>query len=254
MFDLLQILQNGVPDLPVAVLFFLFFFGTFVSEDAACLLAGTAVASGRMSFALALAACFLGIFVGDVLLYAVGRAFGKRVFDSSLVKRFVSDRTISHASGWLGKNAAAAVFLSRFASGLRLPTYLLAGALKTDIVKFSFYFLIASAVWTPILVGSTAFSQAFLFPQNALFGLIVTGIVIRIIFKYRSWKNRRLLVGRLPVRRGGDHQAAGGHDTHNRPHNLPVHTASLTEPDRREAADCSDCGARGPTLRAAPSF
>jgi membrane protein DedA with SNARE-associated domain len=85
MFDLSQVLQNGVPDLPAAALFFLFFFGTFVSEDAACLLAGAAAASGRMSFALALTACFLGIFVGDVLLYAAGRKFGQRMFHSKFV-------------------------------------------------------------------------------------------------------------------------------------------------------------------------
>ncbi len=197
MFDLSQILQNGVPELPAAALFFLFFFGTFVNEDGACLLAGTAAASGRMSFALALTACFLGIFAGDVLLYAVGRTFGSRIFENRLVKRFVSDRAMSKAADWLGKNGAAAVFLSRFVSGLRLPTYLLAGALRTDFARFVFYFLLASAIWTPILVGSTAFSQVFLFPENVLLGMIIIAIVIRIALKYASRKNRRLLVGRI---------------------------------------------------------
>lgn len=197
MFDLSHILQNGVPELPAAALFFVFFVGTFVSEDAACLLAGTAASSGRMSFALALTACFLGIFIGDVLLYATGRKFGERIFDSKIVKRFVSDRTIVVASGWLDKNGAAAVFLSRFVSGLRLPTYLLAGSLRTDFAKFVFYFLLASAIWTPLLVGSTAFSQGFLFPQNTILGLVVIAIIFRVALKYTSWKNRRLLVGRL---------------------------------------------------------
>lgn len=197
MFDLLRVLQNGVPDLPAAVLFFFFFFGTFVSEDAACLLAGTAVASGRTSFALALTACFLGIFVGDVLLYSAGRAFGERILKNKWVKRLVPDGTISKAAEWLGKNAAAAAFLSRFVSGLRLPTYLLAGALRTNFAKFTLYFLLASAIWTPILVGSTAFSQTFLFPKNVLLGLITSAIVFRIAFKYISRKNRRLLLGRI---------------------------------------------------------
>lgn len=197
MFDFSQILQSGVPELPAVALFFVFFFGTFVSEDAACLLAGTAAASGRMSFALALTACFLGIFVGDVILYAAGRTFGKQVFNSSFAKRLVSDPTIAKASGWLERHGAAAVFLSRFISGLRLPTYLLAGALRTDFAKFVFYFLLASAIWTPILVGSTAFSQAFLFPENALLGLIIIAIVVRIALRYSSRKNRRLLVGRV---------------------------------------------------------
>ncbi len=197
MFDQLQIFQYGVPDLSAAALFLFFFFGTFLSEDAACLLAGTAAANGQISFSVALSACFLGIFIGDLLLYGTGRMFGKQIFESRLVKRFVSDATITKASGWLARNGAAAVFLSRFVSGLRLPTYLLAGVLRTNFARFFFYFLLASAIWTPILVGATAFSQAFLFPTNALLGLIVIAVIVRITMKYVSWKNRRLLVGKI---------------------------------------------------------
>lgn len=197
MFEILQTVQNGMPELSAAALFFIFFFGTFVSEDAACLLAGTEVASGRISFVLALSACFLGIFVSDLLVYSVGRAFGNRIFESKIVKRFIPRIAVSKSSVWVQKNGAAAVFLSRFVSGSRLPTYLLAGALRTNFAKFAFYFLLASAVWTPILVGSTAFSQSVLFPGNALLGMIIIAIAIRIIFKYSRWKNRRLLLGRI---------------------------------------------------------
>jgi membrane protein DedA with SNARE-associated domain len=195
--DVLHTLQSGVPDLPVAALFFFLFFLTFVSEDAACLLAGTAVAGGRLSFALALAACFLGIVVGDVLLYAAGRAFGTRILNGRLVKRLVPDRAITKASVWLERNGAAAVFLSRFVSGLRLPTYLLAGALRTGFVKYLFFFSLAAALWTPLLIGSAAFSQAFIFPQNAILGLIAIAIVVRFSIRLSSRKDRRLLVGKI---------------------------------------------------------
>lgn len=197
MSEFLQILQNGVPHLPAAALFFLFFFGTFVSEDAACLAAGAAVANGQIGFVFALTACFLGIFVGDLLLYAAGRAIGERIFDNRLVRRFVSRETKQKASRWLEKNGATAVFLSRFVTGLRLPTYLAAGALRTDFRKFAACFLLASAIWTPILVGAAAFSQAAFVRQNAIFGLIAAFVLIRLVLKYSSWKDRRLFVGRL---------------------------------------------------------
>jgi membrane protein DedA with SNARE-associated domain len=197
MFDLMQILQNGLLHVSAAALFFIFLFGTFVSEDAACLLAGTAVAGGRMSFAAALIACFLGIFAGDILLYAAGRAFGKRVFDNQIVRKFLSDSSVGKASAWLEKNGATAVFTTRFVSGIRLPTYLLAGALRTNFAKFALYFLLASAIWTPILVGSTAFTQTFLFSKNSIIGLVIVGVALRLILKYSSRKNRRLFIGRL---------------------------------------------------------
>ena len=195
--EFLQYIQNSLPELSATGLFFLFFFGTFLSEDAACLIAGTAAASGRMSFALAAISCFLGIFVGDVLLYGVGRLFWRSVIENRLVRRFVSRPAVEKATTWLENNAASAVFMSRFVTGLRLPTYLAAGALRTDFTKFAAYFLIASAIWTPILVGSTAFSQAYLFPKSALLGLVVIAIIVRLLLKLSTRKDRRLFVGRL---------------------------------------------------------
>ena len=195
--EFFQTIQNSLPELSTAGLFFLFFFGTFVSEDAACLLAGTAAASGRVGFTAAVASCFLGIFAGDVLLYGAGRLLGSRVFENRFVRRFVSKNAKSKASAWLEDNAAAAVFMSRFVTGLRLPTYLAAGALRTDFSKFAAYFLLASAVWTPLLVGATAFSQTFLFPKNAILGLVVFAVAVRLILKFSSRRNRRLFAGRL---------------------------------------------------------
>lgn len=184
-------------ELSPLALFFVFFFATFISEDAACLAAGALAGSGKISFALALTACFAGIFVGDVLLYWTGRIFGKRISETKIFRRFVSENAILKASSWLEKRGAWAVFLSRFVTGLRLPTYLAAGFLRTDFLKFALYFLLASAIWTPILVGSTAFSQKFFFSNNLLFGIILMFIALKIFLHFLSWKNRRLFVGRL---------------------------------------------------------
>lgn len=195
--ELLHFLNNGVGELPAAILFFVFFFATFVSEDIACLAAGSAVASGHLSFALALSACFFGIFVGDMLLFGTGRLIGQNVFDNRLVRRMVSSEAQARASNWLEKNGATAVFLSRFVTGLRLPTYLAAGALRTDLKSFTAYFLLASAIWTPILVGASAYSQTAIFRENALLGIVLLAVLSWLSVKYSSWRHRRLLIGRL---------------------------------------------------------
>jgi membrane protein DedA with SNARE-associated domain len=184
-------------EVSAAGLFAFFFFATFVSEDAACILAGTAVANGRIGFAAALAACFFGIFVGDLLLFGAGRIAGARVFDNRFVLKFVSPPGVQRASKWLENNAGSAVFFSRFLTGLRLPTYLAAGALRTDFVRFALWFVLASAIWTPILVGSVAFAQTTIFSQNALFGIVFLLIVARFGFKFTSWKYRRHFVGTM---------------------------------------------------------
>lgn len=190
-------LDPGLGEVSTAGLLAFFFFATFVSEDAACILAGTAVANGRIGFAAALTACFAGIVVGDLLLFGAGRVTGRRVFDNRFVQKLVSPRNVQRASDWLKSNAGSAVFFSRFVTGLRLPTYLAAGALETDLVRFAFWFALASAIWTPVLVGSVAFAQTTVFSQNALLGIVFLLIFARYGFKLTSWRNRRYLVGRI---------------------------------------------------------
>jgi membrane protein DedA with SNARE-associated domain len=197
MLDLASSLQNSITGLTPAELFFALLFGTFISEDAACLLAGTSVAAGQSSLLLAVGACLTGIFLGDISLYVVGRALGAHVFEIPIAQKMISESSKIKVSKWIESNAAEAVFLSRFVSGLRLPTYLAAGALRTNAAKFTLLFLVASAVWTPLLVGSAAFSQSFIFGKNALLGFIVLVILVRLSFRYSRWNNRRFLIGKI---------------------------------------------------------
>lgn len=184
-------------DQPEIVIAALLFLATFVSEDAACIAAGSAAASGRIGLATAVAACMLGIFAGDMLLYAIGRSAGPRILASGIVRRFATESRIAKAATWLAANGASAVFLSRFVVGLRLPTYVAAGALRLDIRRFGFYFFVAAAIWTPVLVISAAWSQSFIFGGNALVGAVVLIIALRLILRLGSRRGRRLAVGRV---------------------------------------------------------
>lgn len=181
---------------PLAI-FFIILFATFITEDGACFAAGALIAENIIGFPLGLAACFAGIFIGDIGLYWIGRVFGKSFVETKVFKRFVSERSLERASNWLNKRGAMAIVISRFVSGLRLPTYLAAGFLKTSFPKFAFYFFVATVLWTPILVGSSAFAFQLIPAQYILLGILVLFIVFRIFFTLTSWRKRRLLIGRL---------------------------------------------------------
>jgi membrane protein DedA with SNARE-associated domain len=188
---------NGIGDLSPGIIFFAFFFATFISEDAACLAAGALVGRGEIAFLLAVGACFTGIFTGDVLLYWAGRFAGTKILNTKIASRFVSANALATASAWLEKRGAAAIFISRFITGLRLPTYLAAGFLRTPFWKFALYFLLASAIWTPILIASTAYAQQFNFLPNIFLSAAFLYIALKILLHFTSWKNRRFFVGRL---------------------------------------------------------
>jgi hypothetical protein len=86
------------------------------------------------------------------------------------------------------------VILSRFTPGVRLPTYVAAGLLKTRFWSFSLYFLLAAVLWTPVLVGAAALFGKSL-PHLGLAGpaILLIGIPLRNLPP--SWQTRRRLLG-----------------------------------------------------------
>ncbi len=189
--DVTGLVETSAPVIVVSL-----FFLTFVSEDAACVGAGALAGHGRLSFATAILTCFAGIVVGDIALYWIGRMSGKGLLKNRYAARFISSGSVLRAGAWLEKTGAAAVFTSRFVTGLRLPTYLAAGFFRTSFRSFLLYFLLAAAVWTPIAVGVSYFSSG-LFAHSIVFGLMTGFACIWLALKLFSRENRLLLLGRL---------------------------------------------------------
>jgi membrane protein DedA with SNARE-associated domain len=181
---------------PWALIAGLFVF-TFVSEDVACLSAGGLAASGRLSFAEATAACFLGIFAGDMMLYWAGRLFAGPLLRGRVAGRFVTSDRLESSSRWLADRGASAVFFSRFITGLRLPTYIAAGALKADFARFAFWFAVAAAVWTPLLVGSVAFAGSKDSPASILATALIAWLTLRAILRLTNKNTRSKIANRF---------------------------------------------------------
>jgi membrane protein DedA with SNARE-associated domain len=154
---------------------------TFASEDLTCIATGALIASGRLGLLPGILACAAGIYFGDLLLYFAGRLAGRAV-----ARRLVSADRLDRASRWMAERGASVVLLSRFTPGLRLPTYVAAGLLKTRFWTFNSYFAVAALLWTPLLVGSAA-----------LLGRSVRGAPIVLALTVVSWHARTRIVRRL---------------------------------------------------------
>ncbi len=191
------------PALLVALL--LLAIATFVSEDLTCIGTGLLVAQGRLELVPGALACFVGIFVGDLLLYAAGRYLGRPVLGLPPLRWWVTEAAVEESSTWFRQRGAMVIGLGRFLPGTRLPTYLAAGILKIPILRCAFYFLLAAAVWTPLLVGgalvagSTALEHVESFQRR---GLILLIVLVAILWAIRgvmlpalSWRGRRRLLG-----------------------------------------------------------
>ena len=188
-----------------ALVFFLgLALATLVSEDLTLLTAGALAGQGQISLTLAIAACFVGILVGDLLLFCAGRFFGRAVVRRAPLRWLISETALNRGAKWLEGNGLAAVFLSRFTPGLRLPMYVAAGTLKIGFLKFAAFFALAAAIWTPILVGVTAwfsvgtigapkFTSGFWFGIFALVGAAF--IALNFLLRLATWRGRRMLAG-----------------------------------------------------------
>jgi pimeloyl-ACP methyl ester carboxylesterase/membrane protein DedA with SNARE-associated domain len=188
------------------VLCLLIMAATLVSEDLTCIATGLMIARGTIGFWPGTLACFLGIFGGDVLVFLSGRLLGRAVLSRAPVKWFITPEAVALASRWVERQGAALVFMTRLLPGTRLPGYFAAGMLRTGFARFTLYFLIACALWTPALVGVSAlFGEAVqraltVFQRHATLYLVVTGLslflLLKLVVPLFTWRGRRLLLSR----------------------------------------------------------
>lgn len=178
---------------------------TFASEDLTCIGTGALVSQGRLPFWAGTFACFMGILVGDMLLYGLGRLFGARATKLPPLSWMLSEARMQRAANWFEKRGLIAIFLTRFTPGMRLPTYVAAGAMRARFLSFALYFAIAAAVWTPILVwvssqiGGTLTEKVEAFKNSLPLALAVTValgvLVVHFGVPLLTWRGRKLLVG-----------------------------------------------------------
>lgn len=179
---------------------------TLVSEDLTCIGAGLMVARGTIGFGAAATACFVGITVGDVLLYLAGRYLGRPALARAPLNWFVTDADVARSSAWFRRRGAAVVLLSRFTPGTRLATYFASGTLRTSFWWFAGYFALAAALWTPMLVGLSAVfggqvrDRFAVFQGSAVWFLAVMAatlfIAVKLVVPAFTRRGRRLLLSR----------------------------------------------------------
>jgi membrane protein DedA with SNARE-associated domain len=136
------------------------FFMTFVSEDAAMLGGAAMTATGLMATPLVFAACFLGIWLGDMGLYGLARYFGRPLLGRAWVKRRINDEQLARSEAWLKKRGPLVLLVVRFVPGLRLPTYLLAGTLAMPFSYFAVATGLIGLVWVGLLIALAKFLGA----------------------------------------------------------------------------------------------
>lgn len=176
---------------------------TFASEDLACLTAGLLVARGLIPLPAGILASFAGIWLGDMALYAAGRYGGGWFVTRTPLRWVLNQRSLDGARDFLLRRGAAAIFMSRFTPGARLPLYVAAGVVKLPAWKLGLWFFLAGIAWTvPVVTAAAYFGQratdwimqtgAAVFPAALMF-ILTTWLLIRMCGPLTTHSGRRIL-------------------------------------------------------------
>ncbi len=179
---------------------------TLVSEDLACIGAGLLAAHGVLTYPWAAFGAFAGIFGGDLLLYAAGRYLGRAALKRAPFRWFIRESALRDSAEWFARRGPMVVLASRFVPGSRLPAFFTAGLLHTRFWIFLLFFLIAGAVWAPLLVGLAtllgervlewlAEYKRYTIPVAVVVALAVW-VIVELLIPLATYRGRRLLVGR----------------------------------------------------------
>lgn len=125
--------------------------GTLVSEDLTAIGVGVSVRDGSLPAVPSLIACFVGIYLGDVGLWAAGRFGGRWVLGRRSLSR-VPTATLQRLGAWIDEHPRAAIVGSRFLPGTRLPLYVAAGIWSRRPCRVLAWMFVAVALWTPFIV------------------------------------------------------------------------------------------------------
>lgn len=126
--------------------------GTIISEDATVIAVGLLIAAGEIDLGVGFIGCMVGIAVGDALLWAIGRFWGRRVLHWPVVREWLPEKALERWGRAFDQHAVKAVFLARALPGTRLPMYIAAGLLSQRAHRFLFWAAIAVVLWTPMLL------------------------------------------------------------------------------------------------------
>ncbi len=166
---------------------FAIIFATFILEDAATVLAGMQAAAGSLSIPLALGSLYVGIVLGDLGLYGLGRLAAHVPW----VHRLLPPQRTETVRAWLHGRVFRVVLVSRFLPGVRLPSYTTCGYLGASLRQFTLATMIATLFWTSGLFALSMRAGDFLLAHfGAWRWADAVGLVVFMVLA--GWFARRL--------------------------------------------------------------
>lgn len=172
--------------------------GVPIPEDVTLISAGILVSLDTLSMPGAMIAGFIGVMMGDAILFNLGRYYGRNIFRLPMFRHIFTPERIAKAEVRIRNNSKFICFTARFLPGLRAPIFLTAGVM--GVRPMTFYLLdgAAALISVPVWIyagyyfGSTI-EEALGFAKNVqLYLLGAIGLLIALYMLF-TWQRKRRL-------------------------------------------------------------
>jgi len=122
-----------------------------VLEDLTIILVGVLAADGLIAIPLALFSLYVGVILGDIGFYSLGRLARTH----PRLAHYVEHDLISSLGAWLKERYVFTLFSARFIPGSRIPTYATSGFFRFSFSTFLVTIIGAILVWTTALFSAS---------------------------------------------------------------------------------------------------
>ena len=177
--------DTTLKDMSVAAQIGAIILGTLISEDLVCIAVGMLIRREQISPWVGGFGCFLGIYIGDLLFFAIGRLGGMGVLRFKFFTRRLSPERLQAFGAWFDRRPWAAIAMCRVMPGIRVPLYLAVGALTKRTRAFFWWTCFFAFVWTPGLIGLVVlFGDVFVAPFERFIGGGWKPVLLAILVMY----------------------------------------------------------------------
>ena len=136
-------------------LFLILFFcglGLPIPEEITLLTGGFLIHLGIIRFYPALAVGLVGVLVGDIAMYSIGRKWGHGIITHQHMRKIFSENRLEKVRQFFHAHGSKTVFIARFIMGFRIATFLAAGTMGMKPLKFILLDLLGAVITVPVLL------------------------------------------------------------------------------------------------------
>jgi len=123
----------------------------FIFEDATIFITGVLAADKILSVPVAISSLFIGIVVGDAVLYSIGAL--ARMHPK--LAHYIDHEFTAPFRAWLEHRYAFTIFSGHFVPGLRLTTYIASGFFRSRISTFILMAVVGNLLWETVLFSAS---------------------------------------------------------------------------------------------------